>query len=72
MKGYYVVWKQDTEEFSGRGAKAAAIKRGKEIYRDGLDENVFIQRFDDDNWNGYFAGEAVIFIRDIYQDKGAK
>lgn len=65
MKGYYVIWKEDTEEFSGRGAKAAAIKRGKEIYSQGLDKEVFIQRFDDDNYNGYFAGEETTFIKDL-------
>ena len=65
MKGYYVIWNEDTEEFSGRGAKASAIKRAKEIYNTGLDKEVFIQRFDDDNCDGYFAGEATIFIKNI-------
>lgn len=65
MKGYYVIWNEDTEEFSGRGAKARAIKRGKEIYNQGLDKEVFIQHFNDDNDDGFFAGEETIFIKNL-------
>lgn len=65
MKGYYVIWNEDTEEFIGRGAKAKAIKRGKEIYNQELDKEVFIQHFDDDNNNGYFASEECIFIKNL-------
>lgn len=62
MKGWYVIWNEDTEEFR---TKREALKRAKQIYNEGLDKEVFIQRFDDDNPNGYFAGEETIFIKNI-------
>ncbi len=62
MKGYYVIWNEDTEEFK---TKNQALKRAKQIYNEGLDKEVFIQRFDDHNPDGYFAGEETIFIKNI-------
>lgn len=62
MKGYYVIWTEDTEEYR---TKAQAIKRAKEIYECGLDDEIFVQRFNDSNSNGYFAGEEQIRIQDI-------
>jgi len=62
MKGYYVIWTEDTEEYK---TKKEALKRAKEIYKQGLDNEVFIQRFNDANPDGYFAGEETIFIKNI-------
>lgn len=62
MKGWYVIWTADTEEYS---TKREALKRAKEIYKQGLDKEVFIQRFNDDNPNGYLADEPTIFIEDL-------
>ncbi len=62
MRGYYVIWSQDTEMFTSR---REAIRRGKEIFSDGLDYEVFVQRFDDNNDDGYFACEETTFISDI-------
>lgn len=66
MKGYYVIGYGDDEpiEFVGKGAKNRAIKKAKELYKNGC-EDVFIQRFDDDNPDGYFADEPTIFIKNI-------
>lgn len=62
MKGYYVIWSEDTEEFK---TKKEALKRAKEIYNAGLDDEVFIQAFNDNNSDGYFAGEETIFIKNL-------
>lgn len=62
MKGYYVIWNEDTEEFK---TKREALKRAKEIYNAGLDYEVFIQKFDDNNPDGYLANEDTIFIKEI-------
>lgn len=62
MTGWYVIWKEDTEEFK---TKKQALKRAKEIYNNGLDDEVMIQHFNDDNPDGYFAGEPYIFIKNL-------
>lgn len=62
MKGWYVIWNEDTEDFS---TKREALKRAKEIYNKGLDNEVFIQHYDDENPDGYSAGEQTIFIKNI-------
>ena len=62
MRGWYVIWTEDTEEFR---TKREALKRAKEIYKQGLDDEVFIQHFDDNNEDGYFAGEQSIFIKNL-------
>ena len=62
MSGWYVVWNEDTEEFK---TKREALKRAKEIYNSGLDDEVFIQHFDDSNPDGYLAGEETVFIKNI-------
>ena len=62
MKGWYVIWTEDTEEFR---TKREALKRAKEIYKKGLDTEVFIQHFNDNNPDGYFAGEETIFIKKL-------
>lgn len=62
MSGYYVIWTGDTEDFQ---TKQEALKRAKQIYNEGLDNDVFIQRYSDDNDDGYFAGESTLFIKDI-------
>lgn len=66
MCGYYVI-PTDGEpiEITGRGAKSKALKIAKEIYQNG-DKEVFVQRFNDDNPNGYFDNEKFIRIADIY------
>ena len=61
-RGWYVIWTEDTEEFR---TKKDALKRAKQIYKQGLDSDVFIQHFDDNNEDGYFAGEDYIFIKNI-------
>lgn len=65
MKGWYVIWTEGVEDFSGRGCKARALKRAKEIYNSGLDDQVFIQHYNDENKSGYFAGEETIFINSL-------
>ena len=62
MKGWYVIWTADTEEYS---TKKEALKRAKEIYKQGLDNEVFIQHFNDNNADGYLANEPTIFIKDL-------
>lgn len=62
MIGWYVIWTEDTEDFR---TKREALKRAKEIYKQGLDYEVFIQHFNDNNPDGYFAGEETIFIKNI-------
>ena len=62
MKGWYVIWTADTEEYS---TKKEALKRAKEIYKQGLDNEVFIQHFNDNNADGYLANEPAIFIKDL-------
>ena len=62
MTGWYVIWTEGTEEFR---TKREALKRAKEIYNSGLDNEVFIQHFDDSNPDGYFAGEETIFIKNL-------
>ncbi len=61
MKGWYVIHTNDTEEFR---TKKDALKRAKEIYRK-VDKEVFIQHFDDNNLDGFLAGEKIIFIKDL-------
>ena len=65
MKGYYVIWGGDTEEFK---TKKEAMKRAKEIYNTGLDNDVFIQQFNDDDPNGYLANGEIIFIKEYYDN----
>lgn len=62
MRSWYVIWTEDTEEFR---TKKEALKRAKQIYNKGLDKEVFIQRCNDYNSDGYFAGEETIFIKNI-------
>ena len=62
MTGWYVIWCEDTEEFK---LKRDALKRAKEIYKNGLDDEVFIQHFNDNNPDGYLAGEEAIFIKNM-------
>lgn len=62
MTGWYVIWCEDTEEFK---LKRDALKRAKEIYKNGLDDEVFIQHFNDNNPDGYLAGEETIFIKNM-------
>lgn len=66
MCGYYVIpTKGEPIEITGKGAKSKALKIAKDIYQDG-DNDVFIQRFNDDNSNGYFDNEEQIRIADMY------
>ena len=65
MKGYYVISVLDTEEFKTR---KEALKRAKEIYDKGLDNEVFIQSFNDDDVDGYLANGEVVFIKDYYNN----
>ena len=65
MKGYYVIpTNGEPIEFMGKGAKSKALKMAKEIFNKG-DAEVFMQRFDDDNHDGYFSNEEIIRIVDI-------
>ena len=65
MKGWYVIpVESDPEEFTGRGAKSRAIKRAKFLYNEG-DSDVAIVHFDDDNDDGFLAGEDLILYRSI-------
>ena len=67
MKGYYVIpTESDLIEITGKGAKAKAIKVGKKFYNNG-DKEVFISHFDDDNPDGFAAGEETIFIKDLFK-----
>lgn len=66
MRGYYVIPTEgEPIEIDGKGAKSKALKIAKDIYQNG-DDDVFIQRFNDDNPDGYFANEELIRIADIY------
>jgi len=66
MRGYYVIPTEgEPIEIIGRGAKCKALKIAKDIYQNG-DNDVFIQRFNDNNPNGYFDNEEQIRIVDIY------
>lgn len=66
MRGYYVIPTEgEPIEITGKGAKSKALKLAKDIYQNG-DNGVFIQRFNDDNPNGYFDNEEQIRIADIY------
>lgn len=66
MRGYYVIPTEgEPIEITGKGAKSKALKIAKDIYQNG-DNDVFIQKFNDDNPNGYFDNEEQIRIADIY------
>ena len=65
MKGYYVIpTTGEPIEITGKGAKSKALKMAIDIYNNG-DSEVFIQRFNDDNPDGYFNNEELIRIADI-------
>ena len=69
MKGWYVIpVKSDLEEFTGRGAKSRAIKRAKQLYNEG-DSDVAIIHFDDNNDDGFLAGEDLILYRSIKEGR---
>ena len=69
MKGYYVIPKNgDPIEFTGQRARKRAITKAKQLYLQG-DSEVFIQHFDDDNPDGYFAGEEMIYAKDLIEEK---
>lgn len=66
MCGYYVIPTEgEPIEITGKAAKSKALKIAKDIYKNG-DLDVFIQRFNDDNTNGYFDNEELIRIADMY------
>lgn len=66
MIGYYVIPTEgEVIEIIGKGSKSRALKIAKDIYKNG-DNGVFIQRFDDNNPNGYFDNEEQIRITDIF------
>lgn len=66
MVGYYVIPTEgELIEITGKGAKSKALKLAKDIYQNG-DNGVFIQRFNDDNPNGYFDNEEQIRLADIF------
>lgn len=68
MRGYYVIpTNEEPIEIIGRGSKSKALKIAKDLYQNG-DDDVFIQKFDDDNPNGYFANEEQIRIADLQLD----
>lgn len=65
MKGYYVIPRYDDPiEFTGKNSRKRAIAKMLELHEQG-DNDVFVQRFDDDNTDGFFAGEETIYIKDI-------
>ena len=63
MKGYYVIGFRNTDpiEFTGKNARARAILKANEIHKQGCEE-VIIQHFDDNNPDGYMAGEECIIV----------
>lgn len=66
MCGYYIIPTEgEPIEIIGKGAKSKALKIAKNIYQNG-DNGVFVQRFNDNNPDGYFGNEESIRIADIY------
>lgn len=64
-KGYYIIpTAGDPIEITGKGAKVKALNQAKDLYNKG-DKEIFIIRFDDDNCDGFMAGEKTIFIKDL-------
>ena len=63
MKGWYVIPSND--EPVEVKTKQKALSLGKKLYKQG-DEEVFIQQFDDENSDGYFAGQKTIYIKDLF------
>ncbi len=70
MTGYYVIPSSNNEplEFTGRGSKARALKVAKKLFSNG-DSKVLVQRFDDNNPDGYMAMEEIIYIEHLLKLK---
>ena len=68
MKGYYVIPRTDDPiEFTGKNSRKRAIAKMLELNEPG-DKDVFVQSFDDDNPDGFFAGEEVITLKNYKEN----
>lgn len=63
-KSWDVIWTEDCESFKN---KNQAIKRGKEIYNKGLDDEVFVIHADYKDSDGYYASGEIIYIKDLFE-----